>query len=71
MTRLDLSYAVNQLCQYMHSATIAHRSHLKRVLRYVKGILHYGLRFLKSASSKLHVFSDLLIKSLQVDLLCY
>lgn len=58
MTHPNLSYAMNQLCQHMHSPTVAHWSHMKRVLWYVKGTLHFGLRFRKSASSDLHAFSD-------------
>ncbi|XP_031103191.1 uncharacterized protein LOC116006835 [Ipomoea triloba] len=44
ITRPDLSYAVNRLCQFMHSPTAEHWCLLKRVLRYVKGTQLYGLR---------------------------
>lgn len=58
VTRPDLSYAVNQLCQHMHSPTVAHWSHLKWVFRYVKDTLHFGLHLCESSTSNLHVFSD-------------
>lgn len=54
----DLSYAVYQLCQHRHSPTVTHWALLKRVLRYVKGTLHYGLRLRKSDCSDLHAFFD-------------
>ncbi|XP_019196305.1 PREDICTED: uncharacterized protein LOC109190285 [Ipomoea nil] len=57
ITRPDLSYAVNRLCQFMHSPTNDHWWLLKCVLRYVKGTLDYGLRLSASSSSNIHVFS--------------
>ncbi|XP_031116683.1 uncharacterized protein LOC116020343 [Ipomoea triloba] len=58
VTRPDLSHAVNLLCQHMHAPTTAHWCMLKRVIRYVKGTLHYGLHVTKSLSSELHAFLD-------------
>ncbi|XP_019167854.1 PREDICTED: uncharacterized protein LOC109163559 [Ipomoea nil] len=54
----NLSYAVNRLCQFMHSPTDDHWGLVKRVLRYVKGTLHYGLYLSPSSSSAIHAFSD-------------
>ncbi|XP_031101872.1 uncharacterized protein LOC116005775 [Ipomoea triloba] len=58
VTRPDLSFAVNQLCQHMHAPTDHHWEQLKRVLRYVKGTLSYGLHIQPSNSRELHAFSD-------------
>ncbi|XP_019168829.1 PREDICTED: uncharacterized protein LOC109164734 [Ipomoea nil] len=58
ITRPDLSYAVNRLCQFMHAPTEEHWGMVKRVLRYVKGTLSYGLRISPSASSDIHAYSD-------------
>ncbi|XP_031096892.1 uncharacterized protein LOC116001141 [Ipomoea triloba] len=58
VTHLGLSYAVNRLCQHMHSPTVAHWAMLKRALQYIKGTLHYGLCLRQSASDVLHAFSD-------------
>ncbi|GJX94196.1 ribonuclease H-like domain-containing protein, partial [Tanacetum coccineum] len=41
-TRPDISYAVQQVCVYMHDPREPHFSALKRILRYVKGTLDYG-----------------------------
>ncbi|XP_019170030.1 PREDICTED: uncharacterized protein LOC109165608 [Ipomoea nil] len=58
ITRPDLSFAVNWLCQFMHSPTQDHGGLLKRVLRYFKGTLDYRLRLAPSLTSALHAFSD-------------
>ncbi|XP_019200258.1 PREDICTED: uncharacterized protein LOC109193886 [Ipomoea nil] len=58
ITRPDLSYAVNRLCQFMHTPTEEHWGLLKRVLRYIKGTLDYGLRISPSRSSDIHAYSD-------------
>ncbi|XP_019179176.1 PREDICTED: uncharacterized protein LOC109174393 [Ipomoea nil] len=58
ITRPDPCFAVNQLCQHMHALTESHWEQLKRVLRYVKGTITFGLHIRKSVSKELHVFSD-------------
>ncbi|XP_019160488.1 PREDICTED: uncharacterized protein LOC109157062 [Ipomoea nil] len=58
ITRPDLSFAVNQLCQHMHAPTATHWEQLKRVLRYVKGTVNFGLQVRKSSSREIHAFSD-------------
>ncbi|GJW87721.1 ribonuclease H-like domain-containing protein, partial [Tanacetum coccineum] len=45
-TRLNLSYAVQQICLYMHDPRELHFAALKRILRYVRGTVahpHAGL----------------------------
>ncbi|GKC17665.1 ribonuclease H-like domain-containing protein, partial [Tanacetum coccineum] len=44
-TRPDLSYSVQQVCLYMHDPRDPHFTALKRILRYVRGTLDYGLQF--------------------------
>uniref|UniRef100_A0A2N9H082 Uncharacterized protein n=1 Tax=Fagus sylvatica TaxID=28930 RepID=A0A2N9H082_FAGSY len=58
LTRLDLSYAVNTVCQYMHAPTNEHFQMVKRILRYVKGTLSLGVRILRHSSLDLFAFSD-------------
>jgi histone deacetylase 1/2 len=43
MTRPDLSFAVNKVCQYLHAPRCTHWSVVKRILRYVKATLSHGL----------------------------
>lgn len=51
ITRPEIAYAVNRVCQYMHSPTDDHWKDVKRILRYLKGTLHYGLSLCMSADS--------------------
>ncbi|XP_041007933.1 uncharacterized mitochondrial protein AtMg00810-like [Juglans microcarpa x Juglans regia] len=57
LTRPDISFPMNQLCQFMHQSTTAHWSVAKRVLRYLKGFLHHGLVY-DRGSLQLNAFSD-------------
>jgi transposase InsO family protein len=43
LTRPEIAYSVNQLCQHLHSPTSTHWTALKRVLRYLKGSVDHGL----------------------------
>ncbi|XP_019198070.1 PREDICTED: uncharacterized protein LOC109191846 [Ipomoea nil] len=56
--RPDLSYAVNRLCQHMHSPSTDHWAMVKWVLRYIKGTLDYGLRLSPSSTTAIHAYSD-------------
>ncbi|GJZ67419.1 ribonuclease H-like domain-containing protein [Tanacetum coccineum] len=57
-TRPDLSYAVQQICLYMHDPRELHFAALKRVLRYVKGTLDLGLHLYASATTSLVGYTD-------------
>uniref|UniRef100_A0A2N9EGM1 Uncharacterized protein n=1 Tax=Fagus sylvatica TaxID=28930 RepID=A0A2N9EGM1_FAGSY len=56
-TRPDITYAVNQVCQYMHKPTATHFAAAKRILRYLQGTLSLGICF-RSGSSVLTAFTD-------------
>jgi histone deacetylase 1/2 len=43
LTRPDISFAVNKVCQFLHSPTTVHWAAVKRILRYLKGSLGLGL----------------------------
>ncbi|WVZ49453.1 LOW QUALITY PROTEIN: hypothetical protein U9M48_000815 [Paspalum notatum var. saurae] len=58
ITRPDLSFVVNKVCQFIHNPTDAHWAAVKRILRYIKGTLDQGLKVQKSANSTLIAFSD-------------
>jgi len=57
LTRPDISFTVNQLCQFLHCPKTAHLSAAKRVLRYLKGTPDFGLLFTKGSLS-LHAYCD-------------
>jgi histone deacetylase 1/2 len=58
LTRPDISYAVNKVCQYLHAPTTTHWLAVKCILRYVKGTLNMGLKIRKSDSMVVSAFSD-------------
>ncbi|GJW32826.1 ribonuclease H-like domain-containing protein [Tanacetum coccineum] len=57
-TRPDLSYAVQQVCLYMHDLREPHFAALKRILRYVQGTLELGLQLYASATTSLVGYTD-------------
>ena len=58
ITRPDLSFAVNRVCQYLHAPTDVHWSAVKRILRYVRLTVSFGLHLRPSCSGVLSAFSD-------------
>lgn len=58
LTRPNISFAVNKVCQFLHAPTIVHLTAAKRIVRYVKNTLNIGLNFSKSSSTLLSAFSD-------------
>ena len=56
-TRPDLSFAIQQACQYMGNPTQNHFQASKRILRYIRGTLHYGVAFTPGYPS-LSTYSD-------------
>ncbi|KAK1619256.1 hypothetical protein QYE76_024773 [Lolium multiflorum] len=58
ITRPDVSYAVNRVCQYLHAPRTSHWSAVKRILRYVCLTASYGLLLQPAPSCDLSAFSD-------------
>lgn len=58
LSRPDISYAVNKVCQFMHYPTENHWSAVKRILRYLRGTVDLGLQFQRSTDSTLHAYTD-------------
>lgn len=57
LTRPDIAFAVNKVCQFLATPTTIHWAAVKRILRYLKGTMSYGLRFTPS-SFQLQAFTD-------------
>nr|GEV55361.1 ribonuclease H-like domain-containing protein [Tanacetum cinerariifolium] len=57
-TRPDTTYAVQQVCLYMHDSREPYFSALKRILWYVQGTLDYGLQLFLSTTDSLIAYSD-------------
>jgi histone deacetylase 1/2 len=58
LTRPDIAFAVNRVCQFLATPTDVHWSAVKRILRYVKGTLDHGLQIQRSLSTELSVYTD-------------
>jgi hypothetical protein len=57
-SRPDITYAVQQVCLHMHTPREPHLTALKRILRYLRGSLDYGLLLRPSPTSELVVYTD-------------
>ncbi|PNX81771.1 NBS-containing resistance-like protein, partial [Trifolium pratense] len=58
-TRPDISYAVQQVCLFMHDPKTQHMSALKRIIRYIHGtIIDFGLHLYPSSVTKLVSYTD-------------
>ncbi|CAN6557798.1 unnamed protein product [Malus baccata var. baccata] len=53
----DIAYSVNQVCQFMHSPLESHFVAVKRILRYLKGIMQLGLCF-KPGNLDIRAYTD-------------
>jgi len=58
LTRPDISFAVNKVCQFLHAPTTVHWEAVKRILRYIKQCTSLGLKIHRSASTLVSGFSD-------------
>jgi hypothetical protein len=57
LTRPGLSFAINKLSQFMHKPTSLHLQHLKRLLRYLKATINFGIFLKKPSSFHLYAFT--------------
>jgi hypothetical protein len=58
LTRPDISFAVNKVCQFMHKPTDKHWTTVKRILRYLKFSIHFGLLIKPNKSTQLSIYSN-------------
>lgn len=58
LTRPDITFSVNRVCQFLSTPTTSHWAAVKRILRYLHATIDLGLCFTKSTSSLLSAFSD-------------
>ncbi|PKU65758.1 Retrovirus-related Pol polyprotein from transposon TNT 1-94 [Dendrobium catenatum] len=57
ITRPDISFTINSICQHMHQPRNCDYTALKRLLRYIKGTADFGLPIVHGSLS-LHSYSD-------------
>uniref|UniRef100_A0A2N9F0Q1 Uncharacterized protein n=1 Tax=Fagus sylvatica TaxID=28930 RepID=A0A2N9F0Q1_FAGSY len=58
ITRPDIAFTVNKLSQFMHKPTLPHWQAVKRLLRYLKHTIQFGLQIYRSSCHTLQAFSD-------------
>jgi hypothetical protein len=58
LTRPDLAFAVNRVCQFMHRPTKLHWQAVKRILRYLKHSITHDLLLHKNSSTSIQAYSD-------------
>lgn len=58
ITHPDITFAVNRVCQYMHSPTNLHWQAVKRILRYLNGTVDHCLHFSPTTKTSLLAYSD-------------
>jgi hypothetical protein len=56
LTRPDISFLVNKVCQFLHMPTTVHWTPVKRILRYLKLTSGIGLRIHRSLSTLVSAF---------------
>ncbi|XP_026439101.1 uncharacterized protein LOC113337720 [Papaver somniferum] len=57
-TRPDISYAVQQVCLFMHDPREPHMQALRRILRYLQRTINHGLFVSVSTIYGIHAYSD-------------
>jgi hypothetical protein len=58
LTRPDIAFSVNKVCQFLHSPTTIHWAAVKRILRYIKSSIKLGIKIRRSNSTLVSAFSD-------------
>uniref|UniRef100_A0A803NHS9 Uncharacterized protein n=1 Tax=Cannabis sativa TaxID=3483 RepID=A0A803NHS9_CANSA len=58
ITRPELAFCVNKVCQFMQNSLHTHWNVVKRILRYIAGTLHHGLMLKLVLDFSLDVFCD-------------
>uniref|UniRef100_A0A2N9H797 Reverse transcriptase Ty1/copia-type domain-containing protein n=1 Tax=Fagus sylvatica TaxID=28930 RepID=A0A2N9H797_FAGSY len=58
VTRLDLTYVVHLVSQFMSAPRFTHYAAVLRILRYIKGTLFHGLHFSAQSSLELCAYAD-------------
>lgn len=52
-TRPDITYSVGIVSRFMEKPTVMHKNAAKRILRYIKGTLNFGLIYTKDSRNNL------------------
>ncbi|XP_020265764.1 uncharacterized protein LOC109841261 [Asparagus officinalis] len=58
MTRLDILFAVGVMSRYMQKPKKPHLEAIRRILRYIKGTVNYGLIYKKGEECEVYGYCD-------------
>ena len=58
LTRSEIAFTVNKLSQFLSNPRTAHWEAWKRLLRYLKGTIHFGLQFYNCGAMQINCFND-------------
>ncbi|KAK8560971.1 hypothetical protein V6N13_026406 [Hibiscus sabdariffa] len=58
VTRPEIAFAVNRVCQFMQRPLDTHFQAVKRILRYLQGTIDFGLRFSPTTRLDITVFAN-------------
>ena len=58
LTRPDISFPINRLCQFMHAPTTTHWQALKHLFWYLKATHSHGISFHSSSDFSLTIYTD-------------
>ncbi|WVZ70544.1 hypothetical protein U9M48_019203 [Paspalum notatum var. saurae] len=58
LTRPDIAFPVNKVCQFLHAPTTEHWASVRGILRYVKHRSKLGLKICKSSTMLVSAYSD-------------
>ena len=58
LTRPDIAFPVKKLSQFMQKPTLLHWQSVKRLLRYLKQTIYFGLHIARSSAPLIQAFSD-------------
>lgn len=57
-TRPDITHAVGLASRYLENPTVVHENHVKRIFKYLKGTINFGLLYFNSEKLRLTTYSD-------------
>jgi hypothetical protein len=56
LTRPDISFSVNKVCQYLHAPTLVHWTAVKQILRFLKHTISFTFVIRRSSSTMVSAF---------------